>query len=293
MKVGLQIIHFDWPGGTPSIAPRLREIAEAAEDAGFASLWVMDHFLQIPAVGALDDPMLDGYNTLSYLAAVTSRMRLGCLVTAAVYREPSLLIKSVTSVDVLSGGRANLGIGAAWFEREARALGLPFPPLKERFERLEEALQIAHDMWKGDTSPFQGKHYRLEEPISSPAPLSTPHPPILIGGSGEQKTLRLVAQYGDACNFFVSDGPEKIWNKLNVLLQHCEEAGREYESIERTALANQVRVDEPGAAQEVVAVCRELARVGIQHVIFSVEGVHELRPLETFKREIIPALEEL
>ncbi|MEX2430747.1 MAG: LLM class flavin-dependent oxidoreductase [Dehalococcoidia bacterium] len=214
-------------------------------------------------------------------------------MTGAVYREPALLIKSVTSVDILSGGRANLGIGAAWFEREAHALGLPFPPLKERFERLEELLQIAHRMWAGDRSPYHGAHYQLEEPINSPLPLSRPHPPILIGGSGEQKTLRLVAQYGDACNFFVNDGPEKIWDKLNVLLRHCEDVGRDYSAIERTALANQVRVHEPGAAQEIVAVCRELAKIGIQHVIFSVDGVHEPHRLDAFKREIIPALAEL
>ncbi len=293
MKAGLQVIRLDWPGGTESIAPRLRQIAETAEDAGFAGLWVMDHFLQIPGAGEIDDPMLEGYNTLSYLAAVTSRMRLGALVSAATYREPALLLKSVTTVDVLSGGRANLGIGAAWFEREARALGLSFPPLAQRFERMEEILQIAQHMWSGDRTPFHGKYYTLDEPISSPMPLSRPHPPILIGGSGERKTLRLVAQYADACNFFVSDGPERIWNKLNVLLRHCENVGRDYALIERTALANNVRLEEPGAAQEVVGVCRELAQVGIQHVIFNIVNVHELHPLEVFKREIIPALAEL
>ncbi|MEX2599206.1 MAG: LLM class F420-dependent oxidoreductase [Dehalococcoidia bacterium] len=293
MKVGLQIVRFDWPGGTSAIAPRLRETAEAAEDAGFSSLWLMDHFLQIPPLGPEDDPMVEGYNALSFLASVTSRMRLGALVTGATYREPALLLKSVTSVDVLSGGRANLGIGAAWFEREAQALGLPFPPLKERFERLEEVLQIAHRMWSGDRSPYHGTHYTLEEPINSPLPLSQPHPPILIGGSGEQKTLRLVAQYGDACNFFAADGPEVIWNKLNVLLTHCERLGRDYETIERTALGNTVRVDTPQAVQELIEVCKELAKVGVQHIIFSLEDAHSLRPIETFKREVIPALAEL
>src|SRR5512142_157633 len=201
MKIGLQVPNFTWPGGPQVIRGKLAEIARTADEAGFYSLWVMDHFFQIGrpnnpgGLGPAEDEMLEGYSTLSYMAGFTQRVKLGTLVTGVVYRYPGILIKTVTTLDVLSGGRAYFGVGAAWNERESRALGVPFPPVKERFERLEETLQIALQMWSGKAEPLHGKHYQLEETLNSPQPISQPHPPILIGGGGEKKTLKLVAQY--------------------------------------------------------------------------------------------------
>src|SRR5512139_1427218 len=208
MRLGLQIPRFTWPSGPAGIGTRLAEIARTADEAGFASLWVMDHFFQIRYVGEFDEPMLESYTTLGYLAGVTKRARLGTLVTGVVYRHPGILVKSVSTLDVLSGGRAYLGIGAAWNEREARGLGVPFPPVKERFERLEETLQIANQMWSENNGAYAGKYYQLAETLCTPQPLSKPHPPILIGGSGEKKTLQLVAKYADACNLFARMGVE-------------------------------------------------------------------------------------
>jgi F420-dependent oxidoreductase-like protein len=237
--------------------------------------------------------MLEGYSALSYLAGVTKRARLGTLVTGVIYRHPGLLVKTVTTLDVLSGGRAYLGIGVAWNEQESRGLGVPFPPLKERFEKLEEALQIAHQMWADDRAPYNGKHYQLADPLNHPQALSKPHPPIMIGGGGEQKTLRLVAQYADACNLFARMGPDVLRQKLDVLRGHCEAVGRPYDAIERTAL-NTVRIAPGGdSAASVIAQCRGLAELGFQHVIFNMPNIHELAPLETFGREIIPAVAEL
>jgi F420-dependent oxidoreductase-like protein len=288
MKLGLQIVRFDWPGGPASIGPKLAEIARAADEAGFASLWVMDHFFQIARMlGPVDAPMLEAYTTLAYLAAVTRHIRLGAMVTAVIYRQPGLLVKEVTNLDLLSGGRAYLGIGAAWYEQEAKGLGFPFPSLAERFERLEETLQIAKQMWLGDRAPYHGKHYQLAEPINSPPPLSKPHPPILIGGAGEKKTLRLVAQYADACNLFASAGPAEITRKLDVLKRHCEALGRPYDEIERTALTQISGATRPA---DLIATCRSLAAIGIQHFIFSLDNVHEIAPLFAIGREVIPAV---
>jgi F420-dependent oxidoreductase-like protein len=290
VRLGLQVSSFDWPGGTEGIAPTLAEIARAAEDAGFASLWTMDHFFQIPMVGEANEPMLEAYTTLGYLAAVTRRVQLGTMVTGVVYRHPGVLVKTATTLDVLSGGRAYLGIGAAWFEREARGLGLPFPPLGVRFEQLEETLQIAHAMWAGETQPFEGSHFHLAEPLNQPPPLARPHPPILIGGGGEKKTLRLVAQYADACNLFAFDGIEPIRHKLDVLKRHCEAVGRPYAAIERTALGSVTIGTGRAAAKNVIATCRELARAGVQHFIFSMPNVYEVAPLNLIGREVIPAV---
>lgn len=237
MKIGLQVVRFNWPGHPQNIGPKLKDIARTAEGAGFQSLWVMDHYYQIaPGLGEKDDPMLQAYAGLSYMAAVTERIKLGTMVTGVIYRQPAYLVKTVTALDVLSGGRAYLGIGAAWYEEEAVGLGFAFPPLAERFERLEETLQIAKHMWRGDRNPYHGKHYRLEEPINQPQPLTDPHPPILIGGMGERKTLRLVAQYADACNLFLRAGMEELSHKLDVLRGHCEDVGRDYGEIEKTTL---------------------------------------------------------
>ena len=292
MKIGLQLPSFTWPGGPSQIGPYLARIGPAAEAAGFASLWVMDHFFQIDMVGKYDEPMLEGYSTLSFLAAVTKRARLGTLVTGVVYRHPGILVKTVTTLDVLSGGRAYFGIGAGWYEREAVGLGVPFPRIRERFEQLEETLQIAHHMWSGKTEPYKGKHFQLAEPINSPQPISKPHPPIMIGGVGEKKTLRLVAIYADACNLFAFAGPDAVRAKLEVLRRHCDEVGRPYEEIERTAIGS-IDVG-PGAMSpsEAVDYCRSMSEAGIQHLIISIPRVDEITPIEIMGKEVISAASE-
>jgi F420-dependent oxidoreductase-like protein len=290
VRIGLQIPSFTWPDGDRGIGPRLAEIGRTADEAGFASLWVMDHFFQIRGVGEPEEPMLEGYSALSYLAGVTQRAKLGTLVTGVVYRHPGILVKTATTLDVLSGGRAYLGIGAGWNEREALGLGVPFPSTRERFERLEETLRIANQMWSGEVGPYQGTHYRLEETLNSPQALSSPHPPIMIGGMGEKRTLRLVAQYADACNLFAYGGEDLIRHKLDVLRGHCEDVGRDYEEIERTALAT-VNLAPGGMTEDaVIGLCRELYEAGIGHLIFNMPNVHEIRPLEAFGERIIPAV---
>jgi F420-dependent oxidoreductase-like protein len=296
MKIGLQIPNFTFPDGPKELGGKLAEIARAADNAGFASLWVMDHFFQIGnrdrsmGLGPAEEEMLEGYSTLSYLAGVTKKATLGTLVTGVIYRHPGILIKTVTTLDVLSGGRAYLGIGAGWNERESRGLGVPFPPLKERLERLEEALQIAKQMWSGNNGPFEGKHFQLAETLCSPQPLSKPHPPILIGGSGEKKTLRLVAKYADACNLFANMGTEVVRSKLDILKKHCEEVGRDYAEIEKTTLGTVHLAADKLKAKDVIEQCRAQAGLGIQHAIFNMPNVHEIKPVETFGREIIPAV---
>ena len=238
MRLGLQVSYFSWPDAPASIGPTFGRIARNAEEAGLASLWVMDHFFQIHVIGPPELDMVEGYTALAFAAGQTSRIELGTLVTGVTYRHPGLLAKTVTSLDVLSGGRAWLGIGAAWNEEEHRGLGVPYPSTGERFERLEETLQICLQMWDGDESPYAGQHYQLERPLNVPQSLRRPHPPILIGGGGEKKTLRLVAQYADACNLFdLGLGPEGIPRKLEIIRQHCEDVGRDYTEIEKTCLA--------------------------------------------------------
>src|SRR5262245_18926297 len=252
MKLGLQIPSFTWPGGSERLAPLLQRIGQTAEDAGFASLWVMDHFFQIEMVGKANEPMLEGYSTLSFLAAVTKRVRLGTLVTGVIYRYPGILIKTVTTLDVLSGGRAYFGVGAAWNEREAKGLGVPFPPIKERMERLEETLQIALQMWSGTVGPYNGKHYQLAEAMCNPQPISKPHPRIMIGGGGEKKTLQLVAKYADACILFSRMGVDTVRSKLDILKQHCEKVGRDYSEIEKTTLGTVHLAPDKMPAQNVI-----------------------------------------
>ena len=299
MKIGLQIPSFTYPAGPKELGGQLAAIARTADEAGFYSIWAMDHFFQIGApdrsgfLGPAEDLMLEGYSVLSYLAGLTERARLGTMVTGVVYRYPGILIKTVTTLDVLSAGRAYLGIGAAWNEREARGLGVPFPPLKERFERLEEALQIAKQMWSANNGPYNGKHYQLAETLCSPQPLSQPHPPILIGGSGEQKTLRLVARYADACNFFAGMGREVVRGKLDILKGRCAEIGRDYAEIEKTALATVYLASGKQSVKDVLEECRTFAGLGIQQLIYNMPNVHELTPLQVFGREIIPAVAEL
>lgn len=235
MKLGLQVSFFSWPGAPESTGATMARIACDAEEAGLSSLWVMDHFFQIDMIGPPELDMLEAYTTLGFAAGHTSRIELGALVTGVTYRHPGILAKTVTTLDVLSGGRAWLGIGAAWNEAEHRGLGVPYPPLAERFERLEETLQVVHQMWRGDDSPYVGRHYQLERPLNAPGPVRRPRPPILIGGSGERKTLRLVAKYADACNIF-DFGPEGVRAKYDVIERHCADLGRDPAEITRSVL---------------------------------------------------------
>lgn len=235
MKLGLHYWNFSTPADPAAIAPALGETARIAEQAGVASFTVMDHYFQMDAYGSADEPMLEGYTTLGYVAALTERMTLGVLVTGVTYRHPGLLAKIVTTLDVLSGGRSRLGIGASWYEREQVGLGVPVVPVAERFERLEETLQICLQMWSDDNGPFEGRHYQLAETLCVPAPLTAPRPPIMIGGGGEKKTLRLVARYADACNLF-GDGGDDVAHKLDVLRRHCADEGRDYDTIQKTVL---------------------------------------------------------
>ncbi len=287
MKIGLQIPDFTWPGGPQRLGADLAAIARTADDAGFDYIAVMDHFFQIASVGQPEQEMLEGYSALSYIAACTSRAKLFTLVTGVIYRHAGFLAKTVTTLDVLSGGRAWLGIGAGWNEQEARGLGLPFPPMAERFELLEEAIQICLQMWRGDESPYQGKHNHLERPLNSPQALSKPHPPIMIGGGGEKKTLRMVAQYAQACNLF--PGPQ-LPHKLEVLREHCAALGRDYDEIEKTAI---YRFDVGDNGENVGAIIDQLgefAEMGIQTVIGGVINVSSLKPLEIMGERIIPAV---
>jgi F420-dependent oxidoreductase-like protein len=289
MKVGLHIADFTWDGGPPALGPRLGEIARRAEEAGVDRVSVMDHVWQIGPLGPPEHEMLEAYTALGFLAAVTSRVKLLTVVTAVVYREPGLLAKAVTTLDVLSGGRAMLGIGAAWNEEESRGLGLFFPPMAERFERLEEALRICQQMWSDDDGPFEGKHYHLARTLNSPQALSRPHPPILIGGQGERKTLLLVARYADACNLF--DTPE-LAHKLDVLRGHCAAEGRDYAAIEKTV---QVRYDlgENGErVEQTIEHLHELSELGFTVAHGTLARVGTLRPLELMAERVIPALEK-
>jgi F420-dependent oxidoreductase-like protein len=236
MRLGLHYWNYATPADPAAIAPTLAQTARVAEQAGFATFTVMDHYFQMESAAPADEPMLEGYTTLGYIAALTERMELGLLVTGVMYRYPGLLAKIVTTLDVLSGGRARLGIGASWYEREQRGLGVPVVPMGERFERLEETLRICLQMWSDDNGPFQGRHYQLTETLCVPAPIRRPRPPILIGGGGEQKTLRLVARYADACNLFGSSVAD-VEHKLDVLRGHCATEGRDYDSILKTVLA--------------------------------------------------------
>ena len=290
MKLGLQIPSFTWPGRPTDLAPTLARMGQAAEEAGFESLWVMDHFFQIEMIGKPEEPMLEGYSALHFLAAVTKRIRLGTLVSGVIYRYPGILVKTVTSLDVISGGRAYFGLGAGWYEREAIGLGVPFPPLKERFERLEETLQIALQMWSGKVASYSGKHYRLAETLNSPQPIAKPHPPILIGGAGEKRTLPLVAKYGDACNLYAFESLQTVRAKLDVLRQNCDAIGRPYEDIERTAIGRLDLGHSATSAQQAIEYCRSVSDAGIDHLIVSMPNDHEITPIELMGKEIIPAV---
>jgi F420-dependent oxidoreductase-like protein len=287
MKLGLQIPDFTYPGGPATLGKDLAAIAKTADDAGFASIAVMDHFFQIRGVGPSENEMLEAYTTLGYLAAHTTRADLFTLVTGTIYREPGLLAKIVTTLDVLSGGRAWLGIGAAWNDEESRGLGFSFPETRERLERLEETVQICLQMWTDDEKPYHGRHYQLERPLNSPQALTRPHPPILIGGGGEKRTLRLVARYAQACNLF--PGPD-LARKLDVLRAHCEAEGRDYDEIEKTVYYGYDVGDGGENVQRIVDDLGGFAEMGFSHAIGQVKGVHRLEPLETIGGQVIPAV---
>lgn len=297
MRIGLQVPNFTFPGGSAHLGDVIGSLAQQAERAGFYSFWVMDHFFQIPAVGKPENEMLEGWSTLAFVAGRTNHLRLGTLVTGVTYRHPGILVKTATALDVLSQGRAYFGVGAAWNEQEHQGLGVPFPPLAERFERLEELLQIARQMWAGDERPYHGKHYSLERPLNSPTSVQRPHPPIMIGGGGEQKTLRLVAQYGDACNLFARLGDDTLRHKLDVLRQHCETVGRPYDEIERTALAT-MRITRDGHDHTVTPAqalerLAGLAALGFDQVIINGGDVHDPAYFDLVGAEVIPAAERL
>jgi F420-dependent oxidoreductase-like protein len=285
VRIGLQIPDFTHAGGAATMGADLATVARTADDAGFEFIALMDHFFQIGVIGPPENDMLEAYTTLGYLAACTSRARLLTLVTGVVYRHPGILCKMVTTLDVLSAGRAMLGIGAAWNEEESRGLGIPFPPVAERFERLEETLQICLQMWRGDESPYQGRHYQLERPLNHPAALSTPHPPIMIGGGGERKTLRLVARYAQACNLF--PGPD-LGHKLDVLRAHCDAEGRDYDEIEKTCYFMYDVGRDGELANSVVDRLGALAEMGFGAAIGSVANVWDVTPLEIIGSRVIP-----
>lgn len=290
MRLGVAVADFTWPGGAKEIAPRLREFARTAEDAGMARLAVMDHLWQFGSAGAAEREMLESYTTLGFLAACTERVELLTLVTAVTYREPGLLAKIVTTLDVLSGGRGMLGIGtgAPFNVEEASGLGLPLPALSERFERLEEALQVCRQMWSQDDSSYRGRHYRLGRTLNSPQPIR--RPPILIGGSGERKTLRLVAEYADACNLFL--GPD-LPRKLDVLRLHCDAVGRDYDEIEKTVM---VPLD-PGSrgerVPELLDLLGRLAELGVDQAQGPLRGRHHLDALRVLGEQVVPVATRL
>ena len=291
MRVSINVTNFSWSEDARGIAPRLCNVVRQADEAGIDTMWVSDHLLQSdPTSGPDDTEMLESYTTLGYLAACSQRVKLGTMVTGVTFRPPALLIKAVTTLDVLSRGRAWLGIGAGYQQGEAESMGLPLPSVGERFERLEEMLQLAHRMWSGDDSPFEGKHYRLTQPSSSPPALQNPHPPILIGGAGERKTLRLVAEYADACNLFdIPDNGETVIRKLSVLADHCEAVGRPYASIEKT-LSTRLEPGEPASA--FIERCRRFNAWGIDHVVLVTRGAWQDRSLATLA-EAVPEIERI
>jgi F420-dependent oxidoreductase-like protein len=290
MRVGIHLVSYSTPGGAHGIAPMLADLGRACDEAGVDVLSLMDHYLQLPYLGPVEEPMLEGYTALGFVAAHTREVELQLLVTGVTYRHPGLLAKIVATLDVLSGGRAALGIGAAWYEREHRALGVPFPPLRDRFELLEEALQVLAQMWSPHDGPFEGRHFQLAETVCSPQPLH--RPPVMVGGVGERKSLRMVARYADACNLFAGgeQGPAFVAAKLAVLREHCAREGRDYDAIRRTILWTPP-VD-PARPDELVEVMSQMAEAGVQevHLMPDRDPVHFV---ERASAALLPALRSL
>lgn len=290
MRIGVHLVKFDFDGGPGAIAPTVAAFGAAAEEAGLDNLSLMDHYLQLEFMGPPDGQMLEGYTTLGFLAAHTSTVELQLLVTGVTYRHPGLLAKIVTTLDVLSEGRAVLGLGAAWYEQEHQALGVPFPPVAERFERLEETLQVVHRMFDGDRTPYEGKHYRLGGPVNSPAPVR--RPPIMIGGGGERKTLRLVAKYADACNLFANadGGPAAVRQKLDVLRRHCETEGTDYDAIAKTILwSGSIDPADEGLVEHL----RGFADVGVSEVHVMHLGDNPVGFVQDLGRSLVPAIHDI
>jgi F420-dependent oxidoreductase-like protein len=296
VKIGVHLVNFALPGGPASIAPTLAAVGAAADEVGVANLSLMDHYFQLPFLGGAAEPMLEGYTALGFLAAHNTSAELQLLVTGVTYRHPGLLAKIVTTLDVLSGGRAALGIGAAWYEQEHAAMGVPYPPVSERFERLEEALQIVRQMWSEDDGPFAGKHYQLAETINLPQPLQSPHPPIMIGGGGEKKTLRLVARYADACNLFTTpgaDGPVQIAAKLDILRAHCEREGTDYDRIRKTVTYAGGLAPGAEEAARFAADMSEHAALGVTEVHLMPPGRDPVSFVHNLGEHVIPRVAEL
>lgn len=290
MKIGLQINQFSWPGEPQSISKILTDIATTADQGGFSSIWVMDHFFQIGHIGKPEEPMLEAYSTLGFLAGITKKTMLGTMVTGVIYRYPALLIKTVTALDVLSGGRAYFGVGAAWNEEESHSLGFNFPPLKTRFEQLEDTLLLAKQMWNDDDKEFKGKQFTIPRPINHPQAIQKPHPPILIGGVGEKKTLKFVAKYADACNLFSRLGEDELKRKLEILKGHCKDAGRNYDDIEKTVL-DQIQPDfDP---KDIIENCKKMRELGFTHVIIGIPGNSSSKPVKKIAEEVIPEIKNL
>jgi len=295
VKIGLQIIEFDWPGGAPALAPALRDVAVATEDAGYHSLWLMDHFFQMPGFGTgHDDPMLECYTGLAYLAAHTSRIELGPLVSCVAYRHPGVLLKTATTLDVVSGGRSWLGLGAGWYDEEAVGLGVPWPTLADRFRLLEDTLQLAHHTWRhGSRTPFKGSIVEVPVPVLSPPPVRTHGPRILIGGTGERKTLRLLARYGDASNLWVGRSPERwtgsglddVRRWISVIEAHCADVGRDPAEIEHTAHAT---VDFSMCSDDDLRRLRDdLATVGVSYLIVNLMPRCEIDDVRRVARAVL------
>jgi F420-dependent oxidoreductase-like protein len=289
MELGIHFANFTLPGGAQALAPTLAATARAAEDGGCSTFTLMDHWFQMESLATAQDPMLEGYTSLGFLAGRTETMTLSLLVTGVTYRHPGLLAKIVTTLDVLSEGRAQLGLGAAWYEREHKGLGVPFPPVSERFERLEETLQICHQMWSDDDGPYRGRHYQLDETICSPRPIQQPAPKILVGGSGEKKTLRLVARYADACNLFAPDHAV-IAHKLDVLARHCDAEGRDVGTIKKTILGGSDPLNDVDAF---LASMEEYARLGIDMVEAMPMTPDPAAWVTQLGEQVVPKLREL
>ncbi|MBI3172456.1 MAG: TIGR03560 family F420-dependent LLM class oxidoreductase [Chloroflexi bacterium] len=291
MHIGLQIPSFKVPGGAAQIRPALKEIVTTAEAAGFYSLWVMDHYYQIKGLfgEAYTDPMLEAYTTLGYFAGLTEKAYLGVLVTGVIYRHPAVLMKMVNTLDILSGGRAYFGIGAAWYEEEARGNGIPYPSTSERFEQLEDSLKLAHVLWNSDEISFAGRHFSAPALTNNPRPLSSPHPRIMVGGTGPNKTLRMVAQYADACNIGDWVGMANMQKALNDIKRHCDALGRNYDTVEKTCLGT-IHLSGKDTVGGVIDRIRELSAMGFTHAIFNMPDVYTITPLEIFAKEIIPSV---
>lgn len=289
MKIGLHVSVFAWPGGPDALADHLVSVARAAEAAGFGQITVMDHYFALAPDDGYKLPMLEAYTALGFIAGVTSTLRLGCQVTGVTYRHPGFLIKQMATLNVLSKGRAFLGIGAAWFGKEHAAFGMPFPPLKERFERLEETLQLAHQAFRGDSSPFSGKYYQLEEPLLSPMPVSQPRPRIQVGGSGEKKTLKLVAKYADACHIIAPNAADAR-HKLDVLRTHCEAVGRDEREIEKVGSFRPTINQDGSNIDEIIASIEELGEVGMEMLTLTLPDVYNLKVIDLFGEKVIPRI---